>query len=55
MTYCDLLNRVLDLVAHPGLDTQQLKPADQSWWSKILVVSRYFLNVLTDVEIVCLK
>ena len=55
LTYCDLLKSVLDLVAHPGLDTQQLNPADQFWWSKIFVVSKYFLNVLTVVEIVCLE
>ena len=55
MTYCDLLKSVLDLVVHPSLDTQQLNLADQFWWSKILVVSKYFLNVLTVVDIVCLE
>ena len=55
LSYCDLLKRVLDLVALPGLDTRQLNLADQFWWSKILVVSKYFLNVLTAVEIVCLE
>ena len=49
------LEKVLDLVAQLGLDTQQLKQADQSWWSMILVVNRYFLNLLTVVEIVCLE
>ena len=55
MTYRPLLNSVLDLVAAPGLDTQQLKPADQSWWSMILAINTYFLNVQTVVEIVCLE
>ena len=55
LTYWPLLKRVLDLVAQLGLDTQQLKQADQSWWSMILVVNRYFLNLLTVVEIVCLE
>ena len=55
LTYWPLLKRVLDLVAQLGLDTQQLKQADQSWWSMILVVNRYFLNVLTVVQIVCLE
>ena len=49
----------LELRSGPGStspsDTQQLKPADQSWWSEILVVSKYFLNVVTVVEIVCLE
>ena len=55
LTYCDLLKSVLDLVAYPGLDTQQMNLADQAWWSNTLVVSRYFLNVLTVVEMVCLE
>ena len=50
-----LLKSVLNLAADPGLDTQQLNPAEHSWWSNTLVVRRNFRNVLTVEEMVCLE